>query len=248
MNCTKCQTPIDETEHICPICGQKVKTKVSKAKINICLVCISIIAIVFVVGLYNFAINKSNVYNQANVNTSRAVKQEPPYDINLKPQEFKKRWNMFEQKDIKRNLQMVKVIKQDYKEHEVHGYLFGPTLMVGLTVNKSDGYIRNVVIFGRPTTDDELNSNIFCALLLMTRAANPEITEKERQGLIFKLLGKDEDRATLNTSARCGNNMYTARFDKQEGFMFMVSNVLEYKNITPNMPSIKTKPPAVLVG
>lgn len=247
MRCSKCQTEVSNTEYICPVCGVSVKSTTSKTKVNILLICISLISILLVVGLYTFATNKTKLPDQASISRTSMNRIEPPYDINLKPQEFKKRWNMFEKKDINRNLQMVNVIKRDYKEHEVHGYVFGPTLTVAMTVNRSDGYVRNVVIFGRPTTDEELNSNIFCAFLLMTRAANPEITEKERQELVFKLLGKDEDRSKLNTSARCGNNMYTARFDKKEGFMFMVSNVLEYKNISTSTPNTNTST-SVLVG
>lgn len=190
---------------------------------------IGVLLLIFASIVYMFlgAINKED--NPSAATQKIVAKNQPPYDIGITLRTFQTKWNSWEESKVKKDLGIKNFKKEDKGKLTIYAHVFDPTLTLLIMTNNRDNSVSGAMVIGRPTNDESKNSNIFYALLLLTMTANPELDEHERRALITRLVGTSEDRSQLNSSVVCGNNMYTARFERDKGFVFTVCNVLEYK-------------------
>ena len=113
----------------------------------------------------------------------------------------------------------------DILESGTFGYIFNNGYeMLGI-IDKESNKVIELRLTGLPFTPEQAG-NLMMLYAITMATVNPEL-QPEQRGQILKQLGldvsKNTDFTTLNGKTKVGNYSYTAKFDKDKGFIFVIT-------------------------
>lgn len=122
------------------------------------------------------------------VTTQVATELTVPGTLAIEPDEFQNNWNRFIDESGLENLRMPPVQVEEGAVQDVFTVSLSSRLSVLGTVNKADGTIRDVQVFGTPTEDFAENTDLILSWAALIAAVDPTM-EASQRGEILEDLG-----------------------------------------------------------
>ena len=151
-----------------------------------------------------------------------APKKENP-SLNLTPTEFAQRFNQQSQA-LAPQFQLA-VPAPDILDSGTFGYNFNGYELWGI-IDKDSGKVKEIRLTGLPLNAEQ-SSRLLMIYVIAMASINPEL-QADQRGQVLRTLGftgnQGTDLTKLNSRTKVGNFTYSAKFDKDKGFIFVITS------------------------
>lgn len=181
-----------------------------------------VVILVVILGLCFIGVSHRDSSPPVKTQTVVAPKKEVR-SLGFSPVEFAQKFNQ-QSKTMAPQFQFA-VPAPDILESGTFGYIFNNGYeMLGI-IDKESNKVIELRLTGLPFTPEQAG-NLMMLYAITMATVNPEL-QPEQRGQILKQLGldvsKNTDFTTLNGKTKVGNYSYTAKFDKDKGFIFVIT-------------------------
>ena len=184
-------------------------------------------AVIFVIlfGIYLIGGSDKDTSTPVQTKTTTsapAPKRESP-SLGFTPAEFAQRFN--QQSQALASQFGFQVPAPDILDSGTFGYNFNGYEMWGI-IDKDSGKVIEIRITGIPLNPEQ-SARLLMLYAVTMSVTNPEL-QAEQRGEVLKQLGftgaQGTDLTQLNSRIKVGNFSYTAKFDKNSGFIFVITS------------------------